>query len=397
MDIRDFLSWFAGGRDGYMTLAHCMNHDTFWIALTVVLDLAVALGYVLIALHWWHNERRLEESPAKGALRSMKNIFLLCGICGYVFIPVKMVWPAWRLYDGFVAILVYFTWRYAFQARNLGVVYSELGRAHQLAVDLEETREESRRKSFFLNAVSHDLKTPLNGLMLQAELAELSLAGDNPDHESIRDAMIEIRSCARTTADLLNSFMEIGRLDWSESPTVPVPLELVELLRSVVARHRTPAEQKGLVLLCQAPSRMIVASDRMKLERILSNLVDNAVKFTKTGSVELVVETRSTDVAIHVSDTGEGIAVEDQSAIFSDFFQVHNQERDSRKGFGLGLAIARRLARQLGGDLMVESTPGRGSRFTLVLTPGLGDSRAGTPGSGQSGPNVAGKTAPALG
>jgi signal transduction histidine kinase len=397
MGIEDLLNWFAGGRDGYMTLVHCMNHDTFWIVLTVILDLSVACGYVLIALHWRHNERKLKESPAKIALRSMKNIFLLCGICGYVFIPVKMVWPAWRLYDGFLAILVYFTWRYALQSRNMGVVYSELGRADQLARDLEDTREESRRKGFFLNAVSHDLKTPLNGLMLQAELAELTLAADGPDLESIRDALSEIKGCARTTADLLNSFMEIGRLDWSENSTSQDPLELSELLRSVAARHRTLAEQKGLVLLYESPSRMIVSSDRVKLERIVSNLIDNAVKFTKTGSVELVVETRSTDVAIHVSDTGEGIAVEDQSAIFEDFFQVHNRERDSRKGFGLGLAISRRLARQIGGDLTVESAPGRGSRFSLVLKSGFVRSRSGTSGGGPAGPNVAGKAAPALG
>jgi signal transduction histidine kinase len=395
MGIDEVLNWFAGGRDGYMTLVHCMNHDTFWIALTVVLDLAVAFGYILIALHWWRNERALEESQAKVALRSMKNIFLFCGICGYVFIPIKMIWPAWRLYDGFLAILVYFTWRYALSTRNLAVVYSELGRTERLARDLEETREESRRKSFFLNAISHDLKTPLNGLMLQAELAELNLSSN--DTEATHEALVEIKNCARTTADLLNSFMEIGRLDWSENPTVPTALDLVELLRSIVARHRASAEQKGLELLCPHSPRLIVFTDRVKVERILSNLIDNAIKFTKSGSVELVVETRANDVAIQVADTGEGIAAENQTAIFNDFFQVQNRERDSRKGFGLGLAIAKRLARLLDGDLTVESVPGRGSRFTLLLTAALADPRNGSSLGGISGPTVTGKTASALG
>jgi signal transduction histidine kinase len=302
-----------------------------------------------------------------------------------------LFWPAWRLYDAFLAVLVYYTWRYALQARNLAVVYSELGRTERLTADLMEQREESRRKSFFLNAISHDLKTPLNGLMLQAELAELNLASN--DAEAVREALAEIKNCTRTTADLLNSFMEIGRLDWSENVTESTPLDLVELLRSVVARHRTGAEQKGLDLLCQVPSRMIVATDRVKVERIVSNLIDNAIKFTKSGAVELVVETRANDVAIHVADTGVGISAENQTAIFNDFFQVHNRERDSRKGFGLGLAIARRLARQLGGDLTVESAPARGSRFTLLLT----GSRIGSSVCGPSGPTPAGKTAPALG
>jgi two-component system, sensor histidine kinase len=142
------------------------------------------------------------------------------------------------------------------------------------------------------------------------------------------------------------------------------------VLQAVASPHRARADQKGLRLLCSIPSRTIVATDRIRLERILSNLIDNAIKYTKNGVVELVVERRTTELAIHVADTGEGIAAANQVAIFDDFFQVRNGERDSRKGYGLGLAIARRLAHQLGGDLTVESTPGRGSRFTLHLLHG---------------------------
>src|SRR5262245_54954257 len=95
------LNWFAGKR-AYMNLVHCMGHDTPWIAITVLLDLTVAAGYVAIAMHWWKNERTLPLVPAKRALGNMRNIFLFCGLCGYVFIPVKMIWPAWRLYDVFM-------------------------------------------------------------------------------------------------------------------------------------------------------------------------------------------------------------------------------------------------------------------------------------------------------
>jgi hypothetical protein len=85
--------WFAGG-GRYMDLACCMGYDYLWIGITVALDAAVAGGYALIALHWWKNQRHLPDSPAKRALGNMRNIFLFCGICGYAFIPVKMVWPA---------------------------------------------------------------------------------------------------------------------------------------------------------------------------------------------------------------------------------------------------------------------------------------------------------------
>ena len=93
------IDWFSG--DGrYMRLRGCMGTDYVWIWITVALDFAVAAGYVLIARHWWVNARQLPPSPAKRALSQMRNIFVFCGICGYIFIPIKMVWPAWRLFRG---------------------------------------------------------------------------------------------------------------------------------------------------------------------------------------------------------------------------------------------------------------------------------------------------------
>src|SRR5262245_56840872 len=106
--IIHLMRWFTGGEHQYMVLYQCMRRDYLWIWLTVLLDAAVAAGYALIALHWGRNERLLPPIPAKRALGNMRNIFVFCGICGYVFIPIKMVWPAWRLYDFFLAALVYF-------------------------------------------------------------------------------------------------------------------------------------------------------------------------------------------------------------------------------------------------------------------------------------------------
>jgi signal transduction histidine kinase len=366
MFLHDLLDWFVGGpRHRYMTLVHCMDHDVFWIAVTVSLDLAVALGYVLIALHWWHNERGAADSPAKVALRSMKNIFLFCGLCGYVFIPIKMFWPAWRLYDGFMAVLVCLTWRYALKARELNVVYNELGQTERLRSDLEASREEGRRKSYFLNAVSHDLKTPLNGLVLQAELARITAS--TGDAESLRESLDQIKACARVTSDLLDNFLELGKLDWSEDTLHPTECRLKEVLDAVVGRSLPEALKKGLSLTVDVPETLTVRTDAGKLGRVVANLVENAVKFTRQGGVRISAEPTAVGVSVRVADTGEGIAPADLARVFDDFIQVHNRERDSRKGYGLGLGIARRLARQLGGHLTAESEPGRGSRFSLEL------------------------------
>jgi signal transduction histidine kinase len=376
--LGDLFRWFAGGPDGYMTLVHCMNGDTFWIALTVILDMAVALGYVLIARHWWVNEKSLPASHAKTALGQMKRIFLFCGICGYLFIPIKMFWPAWRLYDFVMCGLVFITWRYALNTRQLRVVYHELGRSRQLAFELEESKAESKRKTFFLNAISHDLRTPLNGLMLQADLAELSASGN--DLETLQESLREIKASARTTADLLSSFLELARLDFSDDSNRESRFSPAEVVAQVINAARPLAERKGLEIHSEMPAGLQLRTDRIKLERILQNLVSNAVKFTERGRIEVRLTTSGRDAALEVVDTGVGIPAEQIGTIFEEFYQVNNSERDSTKGFGLGLAIARRLARQLGGGLEVESESGRGSRFSVTL-PGIVDGTATGPQS----------------
>ena len=362
-----FWGWFTGGaQHQYMKLAHCMDGDGLWIGITVALDVAVAAGYGLIALHWYRNERVLPVGPAKRALGTMRNIFLFCGICGYAFIPIKMVWPAWRLYDLVMAALVFYTWRYAWNARDLKVIYTELNRSERLAQDLEAVRAESQRKSFFLNAISHDLRTPLNGLMLQADVAQMNL--DEKDPDALRESLAEIRGSARATADLLNSFLELGRLDWSQDQNVVEDVQLDSVLQRLVATHQPLAEQKGLYLRASVPKNLVVRTDRVKIERVLGNLLHNALKFTESGGVSVEVERRAgRDLAVRVADTGIGIARADQALLFEEFYQVRNHERDRKKGFGLGLAIARRLAQQLGGDVGVSSELGKGSRFDVVL------------------------------
>src|SRR4051794_31690503 len=284
VSLRD---WFAGnGR--YTNLVHCMGHDTFWIVVTVTLDFAVAAGYLLIALHWWKNQRYLADSPAKHALGNMRNIFLFCGICGYLFIPVKMVWPAWRLYDIVMLALGYYTWRYAVRARGVKVVYNELGHSARLKQDLEESREQSRRKSFFLNAVSHDLRTPL----------------------TVLSAVREMKANAKAAAELLDGLLDYARLEsGADTPSV-APLDLSRLVNDVVAASTAAASRKGICLRTSVPAGLVVQSDRQRVERVLTNLVTNAVKFTDQGGVRVEADRDANSVRIHVIDTGIGIVPE---------------------------------------------------------------------------------------
>ena len=363
MHISTLFDWFAG--DGrYMNLVHCMGHDHGWIALTIVLDLTVAAGYAAIAMHWWKNQRTLPAVPAKRALGNMRNIFLFCGLCGYVFIPVKMVWPAWRLYDMFMVVLAYFTWRYAWGARDLKVLYTELGRSSRLAADLEQSRQESAERTFFLNAVSHDLRTPLNGLVLQTHLAEMSVAGG--DMSGAKEALAEIKATAQAASRLLEGLIDYAHMG-VKPPTTDSIFPLEEGVRDVVERFRSRANDKGLTLQMKVPPTLRVRLDRAKFDRILLNLLDNALKFTEAGGVRVEVESDGIGVEVHVLDTGVGVAPEHHGRLFEEFFQVDNAGRDHSKGFGLGLAIVRSLARQMGGDVALESVLGGGSRFSVVF------------------------------
>lgn len=360
--------WLTGGEHQYMTLYHCMSHDRLWIAITVILDFAIAGGYALIALHWWRNQQRVAPSPARAALGTIRNIFIFCGICGYLFIPIKMFWPAWRLYDIFLLALAYYTWRYAMGAKDLKVIYSELGRTTQLAADLERSREESRSKSHFLNALSHDLRTPLNAIALQAQVARIAAKGE--DREGLLGAIQEIEANSHATAELLQSLLQCARLDWTEEPNTVSVFPLRGMLQTAVSNVQPSADQKALEFRIDCPAETMIETDRLKLDRVVMNLLTNAVKFTDNGSIRITAECASGALELHVIDTGIGLSAEQQAHLFEEFYQARNSERDRRKGFGLGLAIARRLARQLGGDIEVQSAPGNGSRFSILL-PGV--------------------------
>jgi signal transduction histidine kinase len=191
---------------------------------------------------------------------------------------------------------------------------------------------------------------------------------ESNDREMLRETVTQMKVTARVAADLLNSFLELGRLDWEVEKTTLSEFDLADVLRDVITRLQPEADRKQIELKSTMllPS-LKVRTDRVKLGRILDNLTNNAVKFTQSGHVHLSAETRATDLTITVSDTGPGISPENVKKLFQEFYQVQNDERSYAKGFGLGLTIARKLADHLGAKVSVDSELGRGSRFTVVL------------------------------
>jgi signal transduction histidine kinase len=237
-----------------------------------------------------------------------------------------------------------------------------------------EAEEASVRKTRFLAAVSHDIRTPANAISLLAELIRRTAA--NPALVAdVPELAREMHESAMSLVNLLGDVLDVARFDSGRIEIQESDVSLGALLAEEYRRFQPLARDKGLTLEFDPPAAPVeVRADRIKLSRVVGNLLGNAIKFTERGTVRLEL-CRDGDgwSEIRVVDTGVGIAPEHQRYIFDEFFQLSNPERDRNKGTGLGLAICKRLVSAMGGRLEVQSTPGEGSTFTVSLPPaGMG-------------------------
>ena len=233
----------------------------------------------------------------------------------------------------------------------------------------------TRIKSEFLATMSHELRTPINATLGYTELLSLGLRG--PVTETQREDLERIRVSQQyllgIITDLLNySRMEAGQMEYD---LAPVPVQA--LVDAVLPMVEPQASKKGLTLeRITCDDGLVGQVDRTKGEQVLLNLLSNAVKFTPNGGRVTVTCTAGEEtVAISVVDTGPGIPEDKQAAIFEPFVQLGRSRTSSHEGTGLGLAISRDLARAMGGDVTVESVPGKGSTFAFVLARSEGSTR----------------------
>ena len=234
-----------------------------------------------------------------------------------------------------------------------------------------EAEEASVRKTRFLAAVSHDIRTPANAISLLAELIRRSLA--NPAMAiDVPELARELQASALSLVNLLTDVLDVARFDSGKIVLHESEFALAPFLGDEDRQMQPLAREKGLALVYStAHASVQLRTDRIKLSRVLGNLVGNAIKFTEKGTVR-VDSSRTADggLAIQVSDSGIGIAPEHLRHIFDEFFQLRNPERDRNKGIGLGLTICKRLVDALGGRLEVQSTVNQGSTFSVFLPAG---------------------------
>jgi signal transduction histidine kinase/ActR/RegA family two-component response regulator len=234
--------------------------------------------------------------------------------------------------------------------------------ARQLAEGaLAEAEDANRAKTVFLAAVSHDLRQPLHAMGLV--LGALSGAGLNPRQQAM---LGQAQASALATGDMLATLLDFSKVD---AGVVKPQLQAfnLQLLFAKLARELAPvAEAKGLVFRVRDTS-LVMHSDPALVELILRNLLLNAIRYTERGGVLLACRRRGCRASVEVWDTGIGIPQSQHEAVFREFHQLGNPERDRGKGLGLGLAIVQGLARALSVDVGLDSRVGHGSVFRLAL------------------------------
>ena len=239
---------------------------------------------------------------------------------------------------------------------------TELKRNQQALFEAKQTAELANlAKSKFLAAASHDLRQLLQALILMLRLLE-NRAGDAKTSALVGDAQGALDIMAR----LLNALLDMSKLDAGLVVPDVAPLNIGELLTQLGRQFAPQADEKEIDLRIVAPD-LWVLSDVGLLERIIENLLANALRYTEQGRVLLGCRRRGDRLRIEVWDTGIGIGRDQQDEIFSEFHQIGNAERNLTRGLGLGLAIVDRLAKLLGHSIDLRSEPGRGSVFAVEL------------------------------
>lgn len=235
-------------------------------------------------------------------------------------------------------------------------------------IELEEARarqqEQERAKSEFLAAISHDMRTPLNGIMGFAELLELELEG----HDLVEYAQ-NIHAAGRHLYAMFTDLLDLAKLDSHRLVLHPEQIDIQLLVDELARPYQAQAEKKGIAFSTDLDVELphFFITDPVRLRQILGNLLSNAIRYTHAGSIALEVWAIDRAICFAVSDTGVGIEESAQTRVFERFQQAAAPGKRQPEGTGLGLSIARDLAHLMGGHIELESVPGRGSCFRLLL------------------------------
>ena len=320
--------------------------------------------------------------PQMGILQQSMHSMLMAGLCmaavvtsgGYlpfflafvlpIMLPLSILWitslggSGLTQLDVGVALSIFLF--FAVLVSVARDTYQQFRKSHE---DRRKLREAMDSKTRFLATASHDLRQPMQALSASIESLDHHALDD-----SARSIVTDLHTAKEDLSDLLRALLDISRLDAGVEDLEKTDFSLYRLLFAVADEQAPGARDKGLELKFDCPENAAAHTNPTQLKRIVSNLVENAVRYTASGSVQIRCGIKGDRNCIEIADTGIGIARQDLDTIFEDFHQLGGPARShKRTGLGLGLSIVRRLVEQLGLDLDIESEPGRGSVFSVSV------------------------------
>lgn len=239
----------------------------------------------------------------------------------------------------------------------------------ELIIAKEKAEESERLKSAFLANMSHEIRTPLNGIL---GFTNILTENENLSGEEKREYASVINKSAEGLLKIINDILDISRLETGKAGIEPKLFDAGDMLnglKTLFAQRLTESGKTEVELILQKPQeKLVLNTDENRLIQIFSNLLDNALRFTKKGNITFgVAEIKDGKACFFVSDTGAGIPKEKHEIIFDRFSQADNYTTRSYGGTGLGLAIVRKLLEMMGSEISLESEPGKGARFSFRL------------------------------
>ena len=315
--------------------------------------ITTAIGLVLLVIHFQSDPRDpVVEAALTRALWSA--FFVLLIVAGVV---------AWFF------VLAHESRRVAEEesARQTGLLLDEIAAHERTDAELQKAKEAAESansaKSRYLVGLSHELRTPLNAVLGYAQVLERDSGLTNGRAHSVK----VIRRSAEHLSGLIDGLLDISKIEAGRLELARDEIRFADFLDSLVEMFRPQAEAKGLAFRFTRPMKLpeVVATDEKRLRQVLVNLLTNAVKFTTAGEVHLDVGMRHEIATFTVTDTGAGIDEADLERIFEPFERGESARR--KPGLGLGLTITKMITTLMGGDVRVDSRPGRGSRFRVRM------------------------------